>query len=480
MTATAPRPTLSSPTPDGPRRPRRPMSTRRVVLIALGVVGAMVLGYLGQSLLAVAVIAGVVAFVIAASFLRNDADLIMPALIYSMWFEGLAVGQLSVGRVMALLVPVVIALRMVTSSWKPPAFEPRAWLPVALLTIWAVASAFYAVSGLNLWALNLGTFMLGVAYYLGAAVFSKGPQQIETLLRRWVLLGVPIAVLGLLIFLLLGSRVFGLTGGPNTYAAYVQMLIPLVVVFARRASGWKRVGYWALIPIYLGALLSTGSRGGLIGTGVVGVYVLLTLPRVPLRRRAIIAIFGFAGMVGVFLLFGLLSSDRFSIGAILSSRGTGRLDIWKAALQVLQGHWIFGLGLGGFSPNAIVLIQNTNNVNLAILQNTEVVQQGGIVAQNVYLQLMLDLGIIGLVLYLGVICSTLKNLWDLRKTEWGDMAWAFGGALLGGLVAGMFASQYNQKFVWLIIGLAASNYVRRRLTAPHGARSQTHLVETAV
>jgi O-antigen ligase len=456
------------------------MSTRTITLIALGVVGAIVLGYVGQSLLAVGVIAGVAVAVIAVMFLRSDADLIMPLLIYSMWFEGLAAGQLSVGRVMALLVPVVIALRMVTSSWRPPALEPRAWLPVALLTLWAIASAVYAVSGLNLWALNLGTFMLGVAYYLGAAVFQKGPKQIETLLRRWVWLGAPIALLGLLIFFTLGNRVFGLSGGPNTYAAYVQMLIPLVVVFARRETGRMRWAYWALIPVYLGALLSTGSRGGLIGTAVVGVFVLVTLPGVSASRRLMIAVLGLASMVGLFFLFGILSPDRFSVAAILSSRGTGRLDIWKAALQVLQGHWIFGLGLGGFSPNAIVLIQNTNNIDLSILQNQQVVQQGGIVAQNIYLQLMLDLGIIGLVLYLGIICSTLKNLWDLRRTEWGDLAWAFMGALLGGLVAGMFASQYNQKFVWLIIGLAASNFVRRRLTAPHGARSETHPVETAV
>jgi O-antigen ligase len=478
MTATAPRPTFTSPSPDGPRR-SRPLSTRTIVLIGLAVVGAVVLGYLGQSLLAVGVIAGVVVGVVAVSFLRNDADLIMPALIYSMWFEGLAFGQISVGRVMALLVPVVIALRMVTSSWKPPAFEPRAWLPVAVMTIWAVSGAFYAASGLAPWAQSLGTFMLGVAYYLGAATFQKGPQQIETLLRRWVWIGVPIALAGLVIFFTLGNRIFGLTGGPNTYAAYIQMLIPLLVVFARRESGARQWMYWALIPVFLGAVLSSGSRGGLIGTGVVGLYVLFTLPRVRPSRRVIVAVVGLVSMVGVFLLFGVLSPDRFSIGAILSSKGTGRIEIWHAALQVLRGHWVFGLGLGGFSPNAIVLIQNTNNVDLSILQNKEVVQQGGIVAQNLYLQIMLDMGIIGMVMYIGIISTTLKNLWDIRKTEWGDLSWAFGGALLGGLVAGMFASQYNQKFVWLIIGLAASNFVRRRLTAPHGARASVPLVEPA-
>jgi O-antigen ligase len=140
---------------------------------------------------------------------------------------------------------------------------------------------------------------------------------------------------------------------------------------------------------------------------------------------------------------------------------------------------VFGLGLGGFSPNAVVLIQNTNNVDLSILANNQVQAQGGIVAQNLYLQIILDMGLIGMVLYVGIISTTLTNLWDLRKTEWGDLAWAFGGALLGGLVAGMFSSQYNQKFVWLIIGLAASGYVRHRLTPPHGARAAAARAEMA-
>ncbi len=138
---------------------------------------------------------------------------------------------------------------------------------------------------------------------------------------------------------------------------------------------------------------------------MVGVYVLFTLPHVSRQRRVVVAVVGLAGMVGVFLLFGIFSPDRFSILAILSSRGTGRLDIWKAAIQVLHGHWVFGLGLGGFSPNAIVLLQNTTNVDLAILQNNEVVQPGGIVAQNLYLQIMFDMGIIGLVLYVGIIIA---------------------------------------------------------------------------
>jgi hypothetical protein len=442
------------------------------MLVGAGIILAVVLAFLGQSFLVIGVIGALAVVVVGFMILRNDTDLVMPILIYSMWFEGLGTGYVSVGRIAASLVPLVIIMRMATSSWKPPALQPRAWVPVALLTTWAFAGAFYitAYSTFTVWFFQFLTFCLGVAYYLGAAIFHKGPKQIETLLRRWMWMGAPIALLGLLIFFTLGNRIFGLTGGPNTYAAYVQMLMPLIVVFARRSEGWRRWAYWSLIPVYLGALLSSGSRGGLIGTAVVGVYVLLTLPRVTPERRLVVVVGGLASMVGLFFLFGVLSPDRFSVAAIIASRGTGRLDIWHAAFQVLHTHWLFGIGIGGFSPNAVTILQNSNNTNLQLLNSQEVRDSGGIVAQNLYLQIMLDMGAIGLALYIGIIATTIKNLWDLRNTEWGELAWAFIGSLIGGLVAGMFASQYNQKFVWLIIGIAASGFIRQRLTAPRSAR----------
>ena len=57
----------------------------------------------------------------------------------------------------------------------------------------------------------------------------------------------------------------------------------------------------------------------------------------------------------------------------------------------------------------------------------------------------------------------MKNLWDLRRTAWSGLVWAFQGVLIALLVGEFFGTQLNQKFEWMIIGLAAGVYRRQRI-----------------
>jgi O-antigen ligase len=476
MTATAPPPTVTPPSPSaGPAAPRR--TARLIALVVAGILGAVVLAYLGQSLLLVGVVVAAVVLVVALAIFRNNATLVVPALIFSMWFEGLGTGQISLGRVLAGVVPLLMVALIATSRWRPPAFEPRVWLPIALMTAWAWAGGFYAMvtSGNGGWFLQFFTFMLGVAYGVGIAMFATGPEQLERLLKQFIWIGVPIAIIGIGIYFTLGNRIYGLTGSAATYAVDISQLFPLIIVFARReVSRRRRWMYWAMLPVYVGALVATGARGGLIGTAVVLVYIFITLPGVRWQRRLINLVVGSALMVGAFYVAGILNPERFSFAAFTNDRGAGRLDIWGAAVPFAKQHWLTGVGMGGFSSKAIEIMQRSNNINLDLLSTNAVITQGGTNAQNLFLQIVLDMGFIGLVLYLGVIAAAFKNLWDLRKTRWADLSWAFTGALISGLVAGIFASQYNQKFMWVIIGAAGSVYYRRRLT-PKTSRANVPL-----
>lgn len=469
MTTTAPRPTAPAPTP--PRRTRR--SVGRVAVVVAALVGALALAVVGQSATGVVAVLALLIVVAGAAVFRSNTQLIVPIVIYSMWFEGLRVGQISLGRVVAALAVALIAVRVVTSAWRPPAIEPRGWLPVYLVVAWAWAGGLYAsvTGGAGGWFFQFLTLFLGVAYYLAMAVFLEGPEQLEVHLRRFVIIGAPTAILGLGIFLTLGNRVFGFNGGPNTYAAYIVNILPFVVVFARREVGWRRLAFLSLIPIYLGGLLATGSRGGMLAVAVVGMYILVTMPGPRLRRRVVMVAIGLLGMFVAYQVFAILNPTRFSLGAITSDRGAGRADIWNAAVGVVRENPVFGLGLGGFSSRAIEFIQNAANGQIDVLNSKEVVEQGGINPHNLYLALMLDMGLIGLTLYLGAIAATMKNFWDLRHTRWGDMGWAFNGALIGVLFGGLFGAAYNQKFLWVGIGAAAAAFRLRRLTPPRSARA---------
>jgi O-antigen ligase len=202
-----------------------------------------------------------------------------------------------------------------------------------------------------------------------------------------------------------------------------------------------------------------------------GVYILVTVPGVKPLPRLVGIVVGGIGMLGMAFLFAILNPERFSIAAIFSDRGAGRLDIWNAAIQVMEDHWIFGLGMGGFASNAIQFMQVANNGDITLLSSEQVIAQGGINAHNVYLALVLDSGIIGLVLYLTIIAGVLKNLWDLRRNpRWADLSWAFTGIVLVNLVGGMLGGALNGKFFWTIAGASAGYFVRRRLTPRRGSR----------
>jgi hypothetical protein len=125
------------------------------------------------------------------------------------------------------------------------------------------------------------------------------------------------------------SRAYGTFGRPNSYAGYLEMILPLAVIFAwwlwrSRPTGesWQRralrlgaLGAAGLIGL---ALLASFSRGAWLGTaGAFGAMIVLTST----RTRAIAATVAIVG--GVFLLLGggaaLPSSVQDRVGSILGN-----------------------------------------------------------------------------------------------------------------------------------------------------------------
>ena len=85
-------------------------------------------------------------------------------------------------------------------------------------------------------------------------------------------------------------------------------------------------------------------------------------------------------------------------------------------------------------------------------------------AHNIYLQAALDLGVVGFVLYFGTLLVGMKNLWDMLKTEWYDVAWIGLGCITAFLAVGPFASGLNPKMPWAMVGIPGAYFVRRALT----------------
>ncbi len=452
----------------------RQLDASRAVRIVAGVGAALLvllLSMLGTSLAAVVLIPALIFVAIGMVVALNSPNALVPVAIYSMWFEGIAFGPLSVGRVVAALIPVIIVSRILTTSWRPPALRLRAWLPVALLMIWAWIGGFYAVSFGGGWMLGYFTLFLGVIYYVVFALFTESPDQLCRLLMGWVWVGGVASILSDIAHFGFGYRTSGFTGNPNIFAGYLVAGFPIIVILLRHHMTTK-VERWLLllnIPIYLSALIASGSRMGLIMGAVLGAYVFATMPGLPLAKRVLSVVLGGVFMLATFFAFMILNPERFSIAAFFGDRGAGRIDLWNAGVNTLKDNFLVGRGLGGFRLEIFDLLQRTSGADLNVLRQPEFLRAGAVESHNLYLTVAIDLGFIGFVFYFGVVAVTFVNLWQKRRSEWGDMVWALQGVLGALMVGSFFGSQINGKLQWTIVGIAAAFWVRERITAPRRA-----------
>ncbi len=447
-------------------RPSADSVPAKVAVVVLGALSALGLAYVGTSLTMAAVVIVLIVGGAGAYVMFTQVQLLIRIAVYSIWVEALAFGPISVGRLVSALIVFVVAARILTSQWRIPAIEPRAWLATAALMIWAAVGGFYSQSFFGGWLVGFLILCLGFAYFVVFLLFVESPQQLAELLTGWVWIGTGLALLSDFAHFVIGNaRTSGLTGNPNLYSILLITGLPIIVVLARNLSGRARRLMLLNIPIYLSAVIGTGSRMGLIMGFVMGAYMFATWPGLsPARRVGNMAV-GAVSMMVVGLVFLLLNPERFSPAALVSDRGAGRLDFLNAGLTMVQDHLLVGRALGGFRLDIFSVLQRTNNADLSILRGNDVLV-GAAESHNLYLTILIDLGLIGFVFYFGVFAAAFKNLWDQRKSQWRWWVWAFSGVLLALLVASFFGSQLNNKVQWAVAGIAASFYVRPRMTAP--------------
>jgi O-antigen ligase len=153
--------------------------------------------------------------------------------------------------------------------------------------------------------------------------------------------------------------------------------------------------------------------------------------------------------------------------------GTGRTDIWKVGLRMVRGAPLQGIGAGNFPIVSIHYLLEPG----ALLRDDFIVDKPK-VAHNTYLEVLAELGIVGLTLFLIVIffaigCAVRAARYaaKLKDREIDIMARALVVALASLLAANFFISREYSKQLWLLLALgpAMLNILRR----DHGATRGT-------
>jgi O-antigen ligase len=184
------------------------------------------------------------------------------------------------------------------------------------------------------------------------------------------------------------DRYQGVFPNPNYTALLASVTIPIGVwLFATDGRKPTRVlVFFGLLSLVL-SLYFTGSRGALVGA-LAGVVVALLLSK---YRR--FALWGIGVAISLLVALMLVVPEKFfGRGGYLdrSDQGSdftsGRWDIWVALVRVWQDHPVLGIGY-----RTVELLPSSD----------------GFTAHNIYLSILVELGVVGLLIFLAVFAILL-------------------------------------------------------------------------
>lgn len=337
--------------------------------------------------------------------------------------------------------------------------HPLAAAAMLALGAWATMSALWAelpdeaLSGAQRWVLNLAMFPI-------VYTALRKPRHV-----RWVF---ALFVVGALLSAGLGlatgspavdsARLEG--SGVNANELGLQLVVAAILAAAlgaaRELPGPVRMAAWCAAGLSLLALISTASRGALVGLVVALLVAPLLVGRG--RRMFVLAIAGMA--VAAAASYAVVLGPTEDLERITESdaTGTGRTEIWTIGWRMVQDRPLLGVGADNYGTSTIEYLLQPGG-----LTRSEFFVDENKVAHNVYLQVIAELGIIGLVLFAIVIGFTLWTLWRAARDfeargarTMGLLSRALLIALCGHLAAWTFSSDIYSKQLWLLLAVAVA------------------------
>jgi O-antigen ligase len=249
------------------------------------------------------------------------------------------------------------------------------------------------------------------------------------------------------------ARAAGTVGDPNELASVLVAAVILagVLVVLLKRSSLARLAAAAAGLLCAFGLFFTFSRGGLVALGCAMIASLFVAGR---WRPAIISTMLTVALFGVsYFAFLAPQASRDRIAKV--DGGTGRTDIWRIGGRMVSAHPVRGVGSGNFqltSGHYLLIRPGAVKYDYFIRYPK--------VAHNTYLQVLAELGFVGLGLFLAIIAFALACAWRAARKfmQAGDrdMELLTRGlilAMIGLLSADFFISAEYSKQLWLLLGL---------------------------
>jgi len=196
-----------------------------------------------------------------------------------------------------------------------------------------------------------------------------------------------------------GTKIAATLFNPNTYAAYLILIIfPVIMLSIYEKNKKKKIFYILLSILVFTNLMMTFSRNALLGFGL-GLLVLTFIYSIKL----IFAIGGF----GILTFFIPSVFERVK-GIASLSQNESRIKIWETALMMIKEHPILGVGNGNYVTRY--------NEYISKYKELKYYKYQAFTTHNSYLKIQSELGIIGTFSFIGVAVIALFRIKKLYNT----------------------------------------------------------------
>ncbi len=323
-------------------------------------------------------------------------------------FLELAIYTLVLVELIKFLLNKRFSIQEVIVKFKPLGWPVAAWFMVALLAVLISPDLRLSLGILKGWFVDPILFLLLLLINIKIAT-----DWLKVIIGLFV--GVSfVSSYGLLEYSLgWGLRNDGLLNSVYESANYVAMFIVPILFFGTTLAlvvrGRKiRYLYWLLLLVNILALYYTKSYGGYLALLVGLVFYLIMYSRQNIKMRKLLLLSG----VALVLLSGVIvsSQDKFQNylkGGDRTSIST-RQQIWQTSVLLIKEKSILGWGLGNFQESYRSRVKQLYPKPL---------EWNVVKAHNLYLNLWIEMGILGLLVFLYLIIKIFFILKSELKTE---------------------------------------------------------------
>jgi O-antigen ligase len=250
------------------------------------------------------------------------------------------------------------------------------------------------------------------------------------------------------------GRATGTIGDPNELAAALVVGLALAagLTLYRKSSLPLRLGAALAIPLCAAAIFLSLSRGGLVALGVTLVAGTFLAGR---WRYALTGILVLTALSG-FVYFSQIASQAARLRVTTASGGSGRTDLWTVAWRMIKAHPIEGVGVGSFQPASASYVLRPGTIKRADL----IFSTRPKVAHNTYLQVLTEMGIPGLALFMTLVIGSVAcalraaHIWlKAKNTGMDALSRSVLLGLIGMLAADFFITETYGKLLWTMLAI---------------------------